>query len=179
MERETGIEPVSLAWKAKVLPLNYSRPGSRRGPATTLENSLSNWIRPGGGGWIRTSVGVSQQIYSLPPLATRAPLRRTSKYSMFWAGPFRPTLSKHPREAPLGQPAARLHEVPAPEERHRRSARRERRGVVGLHRVLQSNHPSPLSAARPPLPFIGCGHFSAANQFLTASGYGAIDWQLP
>jgi hypothetical protein len=30
----------------------------------------------GGGGWIRTSVGVSQQIYSLPPLATRAPLRR-------------------------------------------------------------------------------------------------------
>src|ERR1700749_3518186 len=30
----------------------------------------------GGGGWIRTNVGVSQQIYSLPPLATRAPLRR-------------------------------------------------------------------------------------------------------
>ena len=30
LERETGIEPVSLAWKAKVLPLNYSRthPGS-------------------------------------------------------------------------------------------------------------------------------------------------------
>ena len=27
MERETGIEPASLAWKAKVLPLNYSRPG--------------------------------------------------------------------------------------------------------------------------------------------------------
>ena len=25
MERETGIEPASLAWKAKVLPLNYSR----------------------------------------------------------------------------------------------------------------------------------------------------------
>ncbi len=29
----------------------------------------------GGGGWIRTNVGVSQQIYSLPPLTTRAPLR--------------------------------------------------------------------------------------------------------
>ena len=27
----------------------------------------------GGQGWIRTIVGVSQQIYSLPPLATRAP----------------------------------------------------------------------------------------------------------
>jgi len=25
MEREAGIEPASLAWKAKVLPLNYSR----------------------------------------------------------------------------------------------------------------------------------------------------------
>lgn len=25
VERETGIEPVPLAWKAKVLPLNYSR----------------------------------------------------------------------------------------------------------------------------------------------------------
>ena len=37
----------------------------------------------GGGGWIRTSVGVSQQIYSLPPLATRAPLRRASQYSEF------------------------------------------------------------------------------------------------
>ena len=29
-------------------------------------------------GWIRTIVGVSQQIYSLPPLATRAPLRSES-----------------------------------------------------------------------------------------------------
>ena len=27
MERETGIEPASLAWKARVLPLNYSRAG--------------------------------------------------------------------------------------------------------------------------------------------------------
>ncbi|CAG9209858.1 hypothetical protein BCAR13_1910001 [Paraburkholderia caribensis] len=33
-------------------------------------------LKSGGGGWIRTNVGVSQQIYSLPPLATRAPLRR-------------------------------------------------------------------------------------------------------
>jgi hypothetical protein len=28
MERETGIEPAPLAWKAKVLPLNYSRTGN-------------------------------------------------------------------------------------------------------------------------------------------------------
>jgi uracil-DNA glycosylase len=31
------------------------------------------------------------------------------------------------------------------------------------HRVLTANHPSPLSALRPPLPFIGCGHFSQAK----------------
>ena len=37
----------------------------------------------GGGGWIRTNVGVSQQIYSLPPLATRAPLRETLDYRVF------------------------------------------------------------------------------------------------
>ena len=49
----------------------------------------------------------------------------------------------------------------------------------GPHRVLHSNHPSPLSASRPPVPFIGCGHFSAANQFLANSGRGAVDWRLP
>lgn len=27
------------------------------------------------------------------------------------------------------------------------------------HLVLAANHPSPLSARRPPVPFIGCGHF--------------------
>ena len=31
------------------------------------------------------------------------------------------------------------------------------------HKVLMANHPSPLSALRPPLPFIGCGHFSEAR----------------
>ncbi|WP_280153814.1 uracil-DNA glycosylase [Piscinibacter sp. XHJ-5] len=34
------------------------------------------------------------------------------------------------------------------------------------HRVLTANHPSPLSARRPPQPFIGCGHFSQANALL-------------
>lgn len=36
----------------------------------------------------------------------------------------------------------------------------------GGHLVLAANHPSPLSALRPPTPFIGCGHFGAANRFL-------------
>jgi uracil-DNA glycosylase len=31
------------------------------------------------------------------------------------------------------------------------------------HLVLCANHPSPLSALRPPMPFIGCGHFSQAK----------------
>ncbi|RYF35341.1 MAG: uracil-DNA glycosylase [Comamonadaceae bacterium] len=31
------------------------------------------------------------------------------------------------------------------------------------HKVLTSNHPSPLSALRPPVPFIGCGHFGEAR----------------
>ena len=47
------------------------------------------------------------------------------------------------------------------------------------HRVMLSNHPSPLSAARPPVPFVGCGHFSAANRFLAATSCGAVDWRLP
>ncbi len=31
------------------------------------------------------------------------------------------------------------------------------------HQVLTANHPSPLSALRPPAPFIGCGHFGQAQ----------------
>jgi len=31
------------------------------------------------------------------------------------------------------------------------------------HLILCANHPSPLSALRPPLPFMGCGHFSQAR----------------
>lgn len=34
------------------------------------------------------------------------------------------------------------------------------------HQVLVANHPSPLSALRPPLPFMGCGHFSQAAETL-------------
>jgi uracil-DNA glycosylase len=47
------------------------------------------------------------------------------------------------------------------------------------HLVLQCNHPSPLSARRGPQPFLGCGHFGAANRFLAAAGRPAVDWRLP
>lgn len=43
------------------------------------------------------------------------------------------------------------------------------------HWILESNHPSPLSATRGPVPFIGCGHFSVANAFGRAHGW-TIDW---
>ena len=36
------------------------------------------------------------------------------------------------------------------------------------HLVLVANHPSPLSALRPPLPFLGCGHFGQARAFKLA-----------
>jgi uracil-DNA glycosylase len=34
--------------------------------------------------------------------------------------------------------------------------------------VLKANHPSPLSALRPPAPFMGCGHFKQAEAWLAA-----------
>jgi uracil-DNA glycosylase len=49
-----------------------------------------------------------------------------------------------------------------------------------VHRLLQCNHPSPLSATRGPLPFIGCGHFGLARDFLQAAEPGTPppDWRL-
>ena len=44
------------------------------------------------------------------------------------------------------------------------------------HLVLTANHPSPLSALRPPQPFLGCGHFGRANAFLQAHGCPPIAW---
>jgi uracil-DNA glycosylase len=46
----------------------------------------------------------------------------------------------------------------------------------GRHLVLTANHPSPLSALRPPMPFIGCGHFGLANAFLGRQGLAPVDW---
>jgi uracil-DNA glycosylase len=43
---------------------------------------------------------------------------------------------------------------------------------VGRHKVLMANHPSPLSALRPPVPFIGCGHFGQARAWRLAHEEG-------
>ena len=48
--------------------------------------------------------------------------------------------------------------------------------IKGEHLVLSANHPSPLSANRPPQPFMGCGHFGTANDWLQAHGQKAVDW---
>lgn len=47
---------------------------------------------------------------------------------------------------------------------------------TGRHRVLKAPHPSPLSAHR---GFMGCGHFSATNEYLVRKGQTPIDWSLP
>lgn len=49
---------------------------------------------------------------------------------------------------------------------------------VSRHKVLCANHPSPLSASRGPVPFLGCGHFGLANRWLSEQGVAPIDWSL-
>jgi len=44
------------------------------------------------------------------------------------------------------------------------------------HTVLLANHPSPLSALRPPTPFIGCGHFGEANVALIRAQEVPVVW---
>ena len=87
LERVMGIEPTPSAWKAEVLPLNYTRssiddldsPLTRQAlnvlNAPLLSTNADADRKPGGGGRIRTYEGMSQQIYSLPPLAAWVSLR--------------------------------------------------------------------------------------------------------
>lgn len=52
----------------------------------------------------------------------------------------------------------------------------QRKGMMidkSRHHILQSAHPSPLSAHR---GFLGCGHFAKTNQFLESKGLEPIDW---
>lgn len=44
------------------------------------------------------------------------------------------------------------------------------------HLILETVHPSPLSAFR---GFFGCAHFSQANAFLEKTNQTPIDWQIP
>ncbi|MDR3705385.1 MAG: uracil-DNA glycosylase [Paludibacteraceae bacterium] len=52
----------------------------------------------------------------------------------------------------------------------------QKKGAVidtSKHLVLKAVHPSPLSAYR---GFIGCGHFSQANEYLRKQGLSEIQW---
>jgi hypothetical protein len=80
-ERVKGIEPSSSAWKAVALPLSYTR--ARESPHASppsprlrrlafaigrLASRSAAGAKAGGGGRTRTYEGVSQRIYSPPPL---------------------------------------------------------------------------------------------------------------
>ena len=93
-----------------------------------------------------------------------------------------------PRRRAPGQGLGRLHRPRRRDPRPR--ARRPGVPALGQLRAGQGQgdrrraataccrapHPSPLSAHR---GFIGCGHFSAANQYLARRGQAPIDWSLP
>jgi uracil-DNA glycosylase len=44
------------------------------------------------------------------------------------------------------------------------------------HCVLTANHPSPLSAMRPPDPFMECDHFVKANEFPSELPLDFVHW---
>lgn len=48
--------------------------------------------------------------------------------------------------------------------------------ATGPIHILTANHPSPLSARRPPQPFMGCGHFRSADSWLTGQGLTPVNW---
>lgn len=52
---------------------------------------------------------------------------------------------------------------------------------AGRHLILESDHPSPLAAARAatsPSPFAGARPFGRTNDFLRARGRAEVDWRL-
>lgn len=59
-----------------------------------------------------------------------------------------------------------------------RQAQPKRCLIAEPHVVVESNHPSPLSARREPTPFLGSKPFSAANAKLALLGRPSIDWTL-
>jgi uracil-DNA glycosylase len=59
-----------------------------------------------------------------------------------------------------------------------RPARKARSLIRDRHVVIESSHPSPLSATRSPTPFIGSRPFNDCNSRLEALGQDPIDWSL-
>ena len=100
---------------------------------------------------MRTSVGVSHQIYSLPPLATRAPLLSESRIMPLFSRGQQAPHGKLPFNGILfggHQPTIDLAKMPASYEWLRRPGRRQWRGMVGLQdQVSLSLHAGRLNQA--------------------------------
>ena len=77
MERVAGIEPAQPAWKAGVLPLNYTR---------LIFSALSVLLPPrpsnGGGGWIRTTEAYASDLQSDPFDRSGTPPKRGAKFCL-------------------------------------------------------------------------------------------------
>jgi hypothetical protein len=73
-----GVEPTPSAWKAEVLPLNYTR--ADRAPQSGAWAPRLHLINYAHGTWWRGEDSnlrrLSRQIYSLLPLAAREPLQK-------------------------------------------------------------------------------------------------------
>ena len=61
LERVAGIEPASSAWKAEVLPLNYTRYS-----LSSIVGPVAGGASSGGGGWIRTTEAFASDLQSDP-----------------------------------------------------------------------------------------------------------------
>ena len=138
-----GIEPTSSAWKAEVLPLNYTRmpaPAAGRGTAVGRQTAARrcDWF------WWREEDSnprrLCQQIYSLPPLTAWVSLRNNAKRCLI--GP--PMSSSRQPAAPLrafgvGHNAERTGEHRQCRRRWRNDARGGQRdgGAIGEHRQHQ------------------------------------------
>ena len=96
--------------------------------------TLAETAHRGGGGWIRTSVLVRGQIYSLLPLTTRPPLQDEPRTiaGKVQAPNTRLPANRCDARAPLGQKGVREAEMPAADKGHWRAIGGERGRVIGL-----------------------------------------------
>ena len=131
MERETGIEPASLAWKARVLPLNYSRE-----PLRTAATDSFCWWR-GLDSNQRTLKRADLQSAAINHSATSPAENHGLCHQLTGADKWCRGVGQrfaHPVDGRIAVPTQAVvgaAKVPAADEGHRRAQRRQRRRVVG------------------------------------------------
>src|SRR5262245_54053593 len=154
LERVKGIEPSSSAWKAVALPLSYTRTRNSlhtkdrrptladrlaRRRASTIKRLRRASLRPrlasrsaegakaGGGGRTRTYEGVSQRIYSPPPLPLGTLPRRLTlhpdgciqgRQGRFYGEPMAQCKPRLPGARKQGRPHASTASTPRPPTCH-------------------------------------------------------------